>query len=82
MLLLGTVYVFSIILAVFLAGLAIGSGGRISLILRHVRAASSARLVPDSARVRIRVDRIRYRPRAAFLERRRADHAECRGACI
>ena len=66
MMLGATVYVFSIILAVFLIGLAIGSASVPSL-LREVHAAPRAWLVPDSSRHRHRLDRLHDRRLASLL---------------
>jgi spermidine synthase len=67
MLLLATVYVFSIILAVFLFGLAIGSAAG-SALLRRITSASRAGLVPDPAGDRHGLDRVVDYPRAPVLE--------------
>ena len=65
MLLGATVYVFSIILAVFLIGLALGSGIG-SCISRSMRAAPGARLVPAATCHRDRVDRVHDRRRLPY----------------
>ena len=63
MLLLGTVYVFSIILAVFLTGLRWAAPP--VLAAAESASANCAGLVPDSAHGRNRLDRLRDRPLAA-----------------
>ena len=61
-----TVYTFSLILAVFLIGLGIGSGARLGAV-EAGQSASGLRLVPDARGGRHRVDGARARAVAAVL---------------
>ena len=74
MLLLGTVYVFSIILAVFLVGLALGSGAG-SWLIKRVRPQLALGWCQILLLVRLCVDRLHDRRHASVLERRCADDA-------